>query len=265
MSGADEVVHDILIVEPSRTLQSVCAAQCEAFGLRPVFCEGTVEALRRLTLTRVSAILVSLEHDDLPGTSLVSALKCTRRFAAIPVAILTSRADTSGVFRAHQPDAVLRKDSSLRQSIDGFFEDIGLGLAQEDDGYAPLMGMQILVAEDSRVQQKFVAQILHVAGAQVECAANGKEAVEMALDKRFDLILMDIEMPILDGLRAARAIRDEGVDSPIVACTAHSDDAMRKQTQDLGFSSLVAKPIDKVALIELCLEYCPGELEEEAA
>lgn len=84
-------------------------------------------------------------------------------------------------------------------------------------------GLKVLVAEDGVVNQRFAARLLEKAGHTVTLAANGREALEAVRDNNFDLVLMDIEMPEMDGIRATQAIRAEekrGARLPIVAVTA---------------------------------------------
>ncbi len=86
--------------------------------------------------------------------------------------------------------------------------------------------LTVLVAEDNLLNQRFALRLLEKAGHAVTLAANGLEALEALRHNDFDLILMDVEMPVMDGLRATQAIRDEeneGVRIPIVAVTATGD------------------------------------------
>ncbi len=86
--------------------------------------------------------------------------------------------------------------------------------------------LNVLVAEDNLLNQRFALRLLEKAGHAVTLAANGLEALEALRHNDFDLILMDVEMPVMDGLRATQAIRDEeneGVRIPIVAVTATGD------------------------------------------
>lgn len=251
--------REVLLVEPSRTLRRVYAERCRAVGLEPVEVEGTLEALAQVTRRRPAAILCSLEQEDLPGGSLVAALKSSREHAAIPVVVLTSREEARTHFRGPAPDLVLRKLGNLRGALDDFFLSLGLGGELGDDDALPLYGMHLLVAEDSKVQQRFLAQLLHVAGARVELAATGLEAVELALGGDYDLVLMDLEMPELDGFEAAEQLRAAGVTTPLIACTALPDGGeLTERAAAAGFLQLVPKPVDRDTLIDLCLDHHPG-------
>lgn len=107
--------------------------------------------------------------------------------------------------------------------------------------------LTILVAEDNAVNSKLARVVLEKMGHSVTLCQNGVEALDQLRQKRFDLILMDLEMPNMDGLEATRRIRrGEGgtVDIPIIAMTAHAIDEYRDKAYDAGVDSYITKPID---------------------
>jgi len=116
----------------------------------------------------------------------------------------------------------------------------------------------ILLAEDSPDNQRLIRYFLERAGAQVEIASDGREAIEKYSQrtkegKAFDLILMDVEMPEIDGPQAVRRLRAEGCQTPILALTAHTDPVCVKQFLDAGYTGLIPKPVDREGLVEAVL------------
>jgi CheY-like chemotaxis protein len=111
--------------------------------------------------------------------------------------------------------------------------------------------LHILVAEDNAINQKVLVHMLKQACHQIDLACDGFEAVEMARQKRYDLILMDCQMPGMDGLDAARTIRSgdgKNSDTPIVAVTANAFSDDRQRCLAAGMNDHVSKPITKVQL-----------------
>jgi two-component system sensor histidine kinase/response regulator len=113
---------------------------------------------------------------------------------------------------------------------------------------SPGAGGHILVVEDNQVNQMVAANTLRRLGYTVELASNGRVAVEKVARTRFDLVLMDIQMPEMDGLDATRAIRTTNVTIPILAMTAHALKGDRERCLAAGMNDHIAKPIRSEAL-----------------
>jgi len=118
----------------------------------------------------------------------------------------------------------------------------------------PLSGLKILIAEDAEINLEMLLEILSFEGAQSIGALNGRQAVEKALSETFDLILMDIQMPELDGIEATQKIRSAGLTVPIVAMTA-ADESEAQQFFDVGMNGFYQKPVNTDTLIDTILQY----------
>ena len=111
---------------------------------------------------------------------------------------------------------------------------------------ADLAGVRVLLAEDNRINQEVALEILRGSGAAVAVVENGAAAVDAVRKARYDAVLMDVQMPTMDGLEAARIIRkDLGLETlPIIALTAHALDGDRKRCLAVGMNDYISKPID---------------------
>lgn len=118
-----------------------------------------------------------------------------------------------------------------------------------------LSSFKILVVDDSLDNLVLIKRLLTLSGAEVETANNGRDGVEKALKGNFSLILMDLQMPDMDGYEATKELRSRGFDRPIIALTAHAMKEERKRCLESGFDNHLSKPIDREALIHLLSEY----------
>jgi CheY-like chemotaxis protein len=136
-----------------------------------------------------------------------------------------------------------------------------LGSAPEEGGTAfagkastdvvPSQGVHVLVVEDTPVTQKVILAILVRNGYAADVAPNGLEAIRALEERRYDIVLMDVQMPVLDGLETTRAIRRNPAwrNMPIVAMTAHAMNGDRERCLEAGMDAYLAKPVDAAQLL----------------
>ncbi len=113
----------------------------------------------------------------------------------------------------------------------------------------------VLVAEDNPLNQKLMRRLLEKAGCRVAMADNGRKALEWALQNPCDLILMDIQMPEMDGVSATIKLRQEGFDHPIIALTAHALKGDREKCLDAGMDDYLCKPVHQDDLYAVLSRY----------
>ena len=114
--------------------------------------------------------------------------------------------------------------------------------------------MHILLVEDNAVNQKLARRLLENAGNRVTCANNGQEALALFDAGPFDLVLMDIQMPVMSGFEATASFREQerksGSHTPVLALTAHAMKGDRERCLEAGMDDYIAKPIQAAQLLE---------------
>ncbi len=115
-----------------------------------------------------------------------------------------------------------------------------------------LEGLRILVAEDDSVNQLVIGNFFQIAGVVFEMVKNGQEAVELMKKQDFDLVLMDVHMPVMDGLTATRQIRQDPKlrKIPILALTAGVTREEKDKALDAGLNDFIVKPFDHLTLLD---------------
>jgi CheY-like chemotaxis protein/anti-sigma regulatory factor (Ser/Thr protein kinase) len=131
-------------------------------------------------------------------------------------------------------------------------ESLILGSAQKPlvPSQVSLNDLRVLLVDDSLDNQVLVGRFLKMAKADVKTASNGREAVEKALQEDFDVVLMDLQMPEMDGYQALEHLKMAGYSKPIIALTAHAMHEERQRCLESGFAEHLSKPVDRQALLE---------------
>ena len=122
-----------------------------------------------------------------------------------------------------------------------------------------LHGQRILVAEDNPINQQLALEFLQRGGAQIDIAETGREAVARATAEDYDLILMDIHMPQLDGIEAARILREQGLTLPIIAVSADVLSTSKAAAIEAGCDAYITKPIDFDLLLQEIAAMLPAK------
>ncbi|MCF8304443.1 MAG: response regulator [Bacteroidales bacterium] len=118
--------------------------------------------------------------------------------------------------------------------------------------------LNVLIAEDNLSNQKIIGILLKLRGWQFTVVNNGKRAVEEMENGRFDIVLMDIDMPIMDGFQATRIIRDQDEQIPIIALTAYDEEYFRKESLEAGMSGFLSKPYNKQQIYDTIERHTNG-------
>ena len=121
--------------------------------------------------------------------------------------------------------------------------------------------VRILLVDDSADNQRLFERILASVGAHVDVAENGVVAIARAQSAKYDVIIMDIRMPMMDGYEATRRIRSQGFAGPILALTAHANPGEEERCRNAGCTGFYLKPINRASLLQAVTEALSQNLE----
>lgn len=181
------------------------------------------------------------------GTGLGLAL--SRRLARAlggDVKLLRSRLGHGSTFEI-EVKADLAGQANAKPKMSAIHEEAS---KSEDISMGSLKGKKILLVEDAEDNQFLIRQFLHQTGAVIDVANNGKEGVEKALKNDYEIVLMDIQMPLVDGYQATTQLRQAGYAKPIIALTAHALVEEREKSLSNGCNGHLTKPVNRRQLIE---------------
>ncbi len=254
----------VLIVDDNATNRLILEEMTRGWGMHPTAvatARDAIEALRQAHRSgmRLQLVLTDVNMPDVDGITLTEWIRRDRELAETAVIVLTSGARPEDLKRCEALKVAGHLMKPVKQSE--LFDAIGMSLGRvfpeaeaEREGHAELAPLRILLAEDSLVNQKLAVGLLEKHGHTVMVVNNGKEAIAALDSHGFDVVLMDVEMPELDGLEATAVIRvkerQSGRHIPIIAMTAHAMKGDRERCLQAGMDDYVSKPIRAAQLFE---------------
>jgi PAS domain S-box-containing protein len=261
----------VLLVDRTASSRRAAALALRAHAIEPVealSAHAAIEHARAAAAagTPFDLILTGSELEDLPAaqfarairaepglaeTPLVAMIPAGRRAEATPLGSADFAAELRKPIRVHQLGSTLaRVLNHSRPPVPR-----ASGAADHDAPLEPATKppLRVLLAEDNAINQRVAVKLLQLAGYEVVVAGDGEQALAALARERFDLVLMDCQMPVLDGFSAARRIRESGQawrTIPIVALTANAMPGDRERCLAAGMNDYLAKPLDRSDLLE---------------
>ncbi len=254
-----------LVVDDNATNRRILVELLASWGMKAVEAADHAEAVRAATATSkpFSLALIDMHIPGSSGVEIAAALRNSRSCAVAPMLILTSadhpskNGDDTGIA------GCLMKPIGQQGRLAAIRGACGTQATPDREPVAPAVTpmraarrLRVLVAEDNPVNQKLAQHLLERRGHTPVLVTNGRDTIDMLWKDSFDLVLMDLQMPGMDGFEATAAIRARERDTgaprvPIVALTAHAMQGDRQRCVDADMDGYVAKPIKPVELFEV--------------
>ncbi len=253
----------VLIVDDNATNRKILLEQLADWGMRPLECAGVDESLRLLrvaanSFTPFALVLSDLQMPEKDGVELIHAMKADPLLADIPVVLLSSgdlppetpaSLYAGNLTKPVRPGELLQAiamATGLRERPDpDHVQDQG----KKDAGRVSETWLRVLLVEDMEINQLVASRMLKTLGHEITVAGNGQQALEILIRQEFDIVFMDIQMPIMDGVQTVAAIREresreaKGRHLPIAAMTAHALKGDRERYLGLGMDAYLSKPV----------------------
>ncbi|GAB3916992.1 response regulator [Larkinella terrae] len=251
----------VLVVDDNATNLTILKRQFEIWKLRPVLATGGDEALEILaTNPEIDLVITDMQMPGMDGLMLARQIR--ERSPKLPLILLSSIGEELKEEQRQLFVSVLNKpikqhvlikhiQNALQQQIPKSPEPVLQKKLSAD--YCEKYPFVILVAEDNAMNQRVILYILQKLGYQPDVVGNGQEALEAIRNKPYSIILMDMQMPVMDGLEATRLIRQMPIKQPvIVALTANTIEGTEQECLEAGMDDFLNKPIK---LEELMLKF----------
>ncbi len=258
-----------LVVDDNQTNRRILDRLLSSWGMLPILAEDGAQALQTLIQAHQAGEPFSLVLTDgnmpiMDGFQLAEKIRKNPELAATTIMMLTSTGKRGDGARCRELGvaAYLTKPVGQAELLDAVVRAAGSRPPMENPPLVTRHSMReehrplrILLAEDNPVNQMLASRVLEKHGHRVTTAANGRQALEQIENERFDLVLMDVQMPELDGFQATARLRkmEEGTGAhlPVVAMTAHAMQGDKERCLAAGMDAYVSKPINIKDLFEV--------------
>jgi two-component system, sensor histidine kinase and response regulator len=275
----DLLKKSVLIVDDSESARDTLIEMLANNGLTAKAVSSGEEAIAAITAASddgkpFDLVLMDYRMPGIDGVEASRRIKAQRTISRVPAVLMVSvfgREEAIGGVSDHELDGFLNKpvnESLLIDSIATIF-----GVKPDDPeadswtaagGFpAELVGRRVLLVEDNEANRELASELLSDLGILVTIAVNGREGVDRVISEPFDLVLMDIQMPVMDGLTATNLIRadDRFSNLPILAMTAHAMSGDRDRSLNAGMNDHITKPIDPNRLLAALIRWMPTKSE----
>jgi signal transduction histidine kinase/CheY-like chemotaxis protein len=265
--------HRVLAVDDNGTNRTILRRQLAKSGMVVSCASGGAEALEELEVAAAQGkpfelAILDLHMPVMNGLTLAKEIRKRESIRSTRLMMLTSDRDREEAAVARELGVKIFLVKPVRQA--NLLRSVG----EMFSGHSPAMqpaavpktrqtGARILVVEDNPTNQKVMLLFLQKLGCRVEIAENGEEAVEASRRDVYDLMFMDCQMPIMDGVEATRHIRERGGrQTPIVALTANATESEKRRALEAGMNDYLAKPVRREDLIRILERWIPDQRSE---
>ena len=263
-----------LVVDDNATSREILEGILASFSFKPTLVASGEEGLTELAGADANdpyeLVIMDYRMPGMNGIEAARRIKQSTQLSRIPAVVMVTnyggetimqQADEAGL------DGFLLKPVNPSVLFDAIMHAFGketprLSRAVQEDAsgmgaLSRIRGARVLLVEDNEINQQVAGEILEAAGLSVSLANNGQEAVEAVKKGDFDAVLMDVQMPVMDGYTATREIRnrEDEIRIPIIAMTAHALAGDREKSLEAGMDDHVSKPIDPELLFETLLKW----------
>jgi signal transduction histidine kinase/CheY-like chemotaxis protein len=288
VSASPRALHQVraLVIDDSSTNRQILRVQLQAWGLRVEEAEGGPAGLTSLRAAAASddpyrVILLDMQMPGMSGLDVAHAVRSETRFRDLPMILLTSWIEPTlnAASLAAGISACLPKPVRPRRLLEALGDvlDTTPGASRRDERpvtpsappVVPGVRGRVLAADDNAVNKKLITRLLEKAGYVADAVENGREAVEAITRVDYDAVLMDCQMPVMDGfeatsmIRAGEAGRSRRV--PIIALTASAMQSDRERCLAAGMDDYLTKPIKPTELTEVLARWVSRPVEAGGA
>ncbi|MDD2829730.1 MAG: response regulator [Sulfuricurvum sp.] len=249
-----------LVVDDNELERELIGSMLQSWGALAIVCASGKEAIERMMSETFDYLIIDWKMPELDGLDVIKKVQQMSNGSFVNIIMVTAHVKEELHKAALDKQITLEKvlykpvtPSVLLESIgdSGRLKPVKEPIHQRDF----FVKGSVLVVEDNEINQLVIRDLLELFGATVEIAENGLIGIQKVKENQYDLVLMDLQMPVLDGISAARGIREFNKTVPIIALSAAVMEQDKKSTIESGMNGHLSKPIDLEELKEVLESY----------
>lgn len=262
----------VFILDDNDTNLVILKSQCEKAGMQVETFQDPLEVLEDVEVLKEFDLgILDMQMPEKNGIQVSEVIRGKYSKGELPLILLSSIMDLGNIEDRKKFNLYLTKpvkQTHLLHNLERVLGNVEKSIKSKEKSTSLILDrkMKILLAEDNVINQKVASKMLERLGQACDVAGNGKEAVEMCKLITYDLVLMDMEMPEMDGLQATQAIRKSSKENQsmiIIAMTANAMEEDKKRCLAAGMNDFISKPVKLEALHESIYKWFPDKAEEK--
>jgi signal transduction histidine kinase/CheY-like chemotaxis protein/ligand-binding sensor domain-containing protein len=258
----------ILVIDDNSTNRDILEEQLKQWNFVPVMAASGADGLAELDKDKaIDLVITDMNMPEMDGVTLAREIKA--KMPALPIILLTSMGNEQSKKNAHLFDSALSKPTKHQVLYKHIIQQLKLSTETKQESkpaktpfsedFAVQHPVKILIAEDNAINQKLAKYILNKMGYKPDIVENGHEALNALVNVKYDMVLMDVQMPEMDGLEATRFIRQNMDHQPIiVAMTANAMVEDREQCLEAGMNDYLSKPLKLQEIMDTLVKWEPA-------
>ncbi|OOY35781.1 hypothetical protein BOV90_01480 [Solemya velum gill symbiont] len=258
---------NVLVVDDSINDLQIIDHILYSWGVKATLCNEPQEALRLARENEYDYLITDWRMPGLDGVELVKIMKDEHGVKCPHIVMVTAYERVNLMDEAKKKNVELDRVVSKPFTSSSLFDALAFQHGEKEvtehrEKKVFKASGRVLLVEDNEINRDVAIENLEHYGLDVSVAVDGKEAVEIAREKEFDLILMDLQMPVMDGFEATRHIREFNKEIPVIALSAAVMKRDKDRTEEIGMNGHLAKPINLAELEQMLAHYLEHEIIE---
>ncbi len=255
-----------LLVDDNSTNMEILRKYLEKFNMNIDYTHSPIEALKLIDSNDYRLLITDFSMPGLSGIDLIKYLKKIDLKNWTKTIILSSDNMTLGSNdqKENDVDAILYKPIKQSDFYNNLMKVFNINIIEKevkssssDHSFENARDYNLLIVEDNAINQKIAESIFKSLGFSIDIADNGKMGLEFVLEKKYDIIFMDYQMPLMNGIEATQAIRNQKINTPIIALTANALKGDKEIFLEAGMNDYISKPFKVDDIRQVLLKWLP--------